>query len=97
MNKNDGGKRGSASNRYGGKSSFSKSKPALPKRAQGPKKAKPTVAKAADANPEKPAKKANQAPKRQKAEGEMRLNKYIANSGVFSVIDGYIFFYCFIV
>lgn len=84
MNKNDGGKKGSASNRSGGKSSFSKSKPALPKRAQGPKKVKPTVAKAADVNPEKPAKKANQAPKRQKAEGEMRLNKYISNSGVCS-------------
>ncbi|HEU4496365.1 MAG TPA: pseudouridine synthase [Flavobacterium sp.] len=84
MNKNDGGNRGSASSRSGGKSSFGKSKPPLPKRSQKPKKAKPETAKAPNADLQKPAKKANQAPKRQKAADEMRLNKYISNSGVCS-------------
>ncbi len=84
MNKNDGGNRKSASNRPGGKSSFGKSKPPLPKRSQKPKKDSATPEKAKVSDTGKPAKKANQAPKRQKAEGEMRLNKYISNSGVCS-------------
>jgi 23S rRNA pseudouridine2605 synthase len=90
MNKNDGGNRRSASNRPGGKSNFGKSKPPLPKRAQGPKKDKPT-AKATENAPVKPEKKANQAPKRQKAADEMRLNKYISNSGVCSRRDADIY------
>lgn len=90
MNKNDGGNRRSASNRPGGKSNFGKSKPPLPKRAQGPKKDKP-AAKATENAPVKPEKKANQAPKRQKAADEMRLNKYISNSGVCSRRDADIY------
>lgn len=58
-------------------------KPAMAKRAQGPKKAKPAPVKAEEPSA-KPAKKANQAPKRVKEKDEMRLNKYIANSGVCS-------------
>ncbi|TPD68332.1 pseudouridine synthase [Flavobacterium microcysteis] len=87
MNKNEGGNRRNASNRPGGKSSFGKSKPPLPKRAQGPKKNKPAV----DAAAEKTEKKPNQAPKRQKAADEMRLNKYISNSGVCSRRDADIY------
>lgn len=58
-------------------------KPAMAKRAQGPKKAKPAPVKVEEPSA-KPAKKANQAPKRIKEKDEMRLNKYIANSGVCS-------------
>ncbi|HEX9979599.1 MAG TPA: pseudouridine synthase [Flavobacterium sp.] len=64
----------------------SESKPALPKRAQGPKKDKP-AAKAADKAPQRPAKKPNQAPKTKSNPDEIRLNKYIANSGVCSRRD----------
>ncbi|WP_306565557.1 pseudouridine synthase [Flavobacterium lindanitolerans] len=91
MNKNEGGNRRNASNRPGGKSSFGKSKPPLPKRAQGPKKNKPASFKAADSASEKTDKKPNQAPKRQKASDEMRLNKYISNSGVCSRRDADIY------
>jgi len=62
----------------------------MAKRAQGPKKAKP-VAKAAEAASDKPAKKPNQAPKRIKEKDEMRLNKYIANSGACSRRDADIY------
>lgn len=48
-------------------------KPALPKRAQGLKKAKPSFSK-----------KTNQTAKRPKEKDEIRLNKYISNSGVCS-------------
>jgi 23S rRNA pseudouridine2605 synthase len=67
-----------------------KPKPAMAKRAQGPKKAKPTV-KAAEPVSDKPAKKPNQAPKRAKASDEIRLNKYISNSGVCSRRDADIY------
>jgi 23S rRNA pseudouridine2605 synthase len=59
------------------------SKPALPKRAQGPKKVKPTT-KTPELAANKVEKKPNQAPKRPKVADEIRLNKYIANSGVCS-------------
>lgn len=62
----------------------------MAKRAQGPKKAKP-AAKAAEAAAEKPAKKPNQAPKRIKEKDEIRLNKYIANSGACSRRDADIY------
>jgi 23S rRNA pseudouridine2605 synthase len=58
-------------------------KPAMQKRAQGPKKVKPTT-KVAEEEAQKVAKKANQAPKRPKEKDEIRLNKYISNSGVCS-------------
>lgn len=95
MNKNDGGNKRGASSRAGGerKSSFSKPRPAMAKRAQGPKKDKSVSAKSkADAETAaKPAKKANQAPKRQKEKDEIRLNKYISNSGVCSRRDADIY------
>src|SRR6476620_1762180 len=68
----------------------SASKPPMAKRAQGPKKAKP-AAKAAAAAADKPVKKPNQAPKRLKEKDEIRLNKYIANSGVCSRRDADIY------
>jgi len=79
---------GSGTNRT--RPNSNKPKPAMAKRAQGPKKAKP-VAKAAEPVSDKPVKKANQAPKRAKAADEMRLNKYIANSGVCSRRDADIY------
>ncbi|RVT79551.1 rRNA pseudouridine synthase [Flavobacterium sufflavum] len=70
--------------------SSNKPKPAMPKRAQGPKKAKPST-KAAEEAAKKIEKKPNQAPKRAKAKDEMRLNKYISNSGVCSRRDADIY------
>lgn len=62
----------------------------MAKRAQGPKKAKPIV-KAVDTAPVKVEKKANQAPKRPKVKDEIRLNKYISNSGTCSRRDADIY------
>ena len=62
----------------------------MAKRAQGPKKVKPAV-KAAQEEAEQKLKKQNQAPKRQKASDEIRLNKYISNSGVCSRRDADIY------
>ncbi len=63
----------------------------MAKRAQGPKKPKPTVASATSAAAAKPERKPNQAPKRAKSPDEMRLNKYISNSGVCSRRDADIY------
>lgn len=65
-------------------------KPAMQKRAQGPKKVKVNT-KAAEIAVEKVDKKPNQAPKRAKAKDEIRLNKYISNSGVCSRRDADIY------
>ena len=62
----------------------------MAKRAQGPKKVKPAV-KAAEEEAAQKLKKQNQAPKRQKAADEIRLNKYISNSGVCSRRDADIY------
>lgn len=78
MNNNSG-----RSNRSASSNRKTTPKPAMAKRAQGPKKAKPAAAKAEPVS-DKPVKKPNQAPKRIKEKDEMRLNKYIANSGVCS-------------
>jgi len=74
--------------------SSTKPKPAMAKRAQGPKKEKP-AGKAADA-PNKvkagrPAKRPNQAPKVKANPDEIRLNKYISNSGACSRRDADIY------
>jgi 23S rRNA pseudouridine2605 synthase len=91
MNNKEGNnkKGGAGSNRT--RPHSSKPKPAMAKRAQGPKKAKPTAKAAAEPVSDKPAKKPNQAPKRQKATDEIRLNKYIANSGMCSRRDADIY------
>lgn len=94
MNNSGGNKRGGSKSNTGrpsgNKSAKNGSKPALPKRAQGPKKAKPTVADAADKS-NKVAKKPNPTAKRPKNSDEIRLNKYISNSGVCSRRDADIY------
>ena len=72
-----------------GRTERSAAKPAMQKRAQGPKKVK-TIIKVADTN-DKVEKKPNQAPKRPKVKDEIRLNKYIANSGACSRRDADIY------
>jgi 23S rRNA pseudouridine2605 synthase len=74
--------------------SSDKPKPAMQKRAQGPKKEKPAaktadkpVGKAAGRPPKKP----NQAPKVKANPDEIRLNKYISNSGACSRRDADIY------
>ncbi len=62
----------------------------MPKRAQGPKKDKP-AAKTADKPTGRPPKKPNPAPKTKSNPDEIRLNKYIANSGVCSRRDADIY------
>ncbi|MCD0464036.1 pseudouridine synthase [Flavobacterium sp. ENC] len=84
-NNNRGGSRPNSS-----RSNSNKPKPAMQKRAQGPKKVKPAV-KAAEEEAAQKIKKQNQAPKRQKAADEIRLNKYISNSGVCSRRDADIY------
>ena len=83
------------SNRSGGRANSSrpnsnKPKPAMQKRAQGPKKAKPNT-KVAEVVTDKVEKKPNQAPKRPKVKDEIRLNKYISNSGACSRRDADIY------
>ena len=63
----------------------------MAKRAQGPKKPKPSVPSASTASAAKPERKPNQAAKRAKSPDEMRLNKYISNSGVCSRRDADIY------
>jgi 23S rRNA pseudouridine2605 synthase len=76
--------------RVSSRTNSNKPKPAMAKRAQGPKKTKP-VSKTVPSEEEKKPKKPNQAPKRAKAADEIRLNKYIANSGVCSRRDADIY------
>ena len=84
MNNKEGNNKRSGS----GRPSSNKSKPAMAKRSQKPKKTEA----AAKAKPvEEVAKKPNQAPKRQKASDELRLNKYISNSGACSRRDADIY------
>jgi 23S rRNA pseudouridine2605 synthase len=90
MNNKEGNNKRSGSRPNSSRPSSNKPKPAMAKRAQGPKKDKPnTKAEAAATN--KVEKKPNQAAKRPKAADEIRLNKYIANSGVCSRRDADIY------
>jgi 23S rRNA pseudouridine2605 synthase len=84
MNKKEGNNKRTSS-----RPSSNKPKPAMAKRAQGPKKVKPKTVTPAEAA--KPERKPNQAPKRPKVEDEIRLNKYISNSGVCSRRDADIY------
>ena len=84
MNNKEGNNKRSGSSRP----SSNKSKPAMAKRSQKPKKTE-TAAKAKPV--EEVVKKPNQAPKRQKASDELRLNKYISNSGACSRRDADIY------
>lgn len=84
MNNNGGNSKRTGSSRP----SSNKPKPAMDKRSQKPKK---KVADKPKVEDEKIAKKPNQAPKRAKASDEIRLNKYISNSGVCSRRDADIY------
>ncbi len=86
MNNKEGNNKRGGSRPNNSRSNSNKPKPALPKRAQGPKKVKPEVKAAQEAAAEK-FRKQNQPAKRQKASDEIRLNKYISNSGVCSRRD----------
>ena len=88
-NKEGNNKKGGASNNRTRPNS-NKPKPAMAKRAQGPKKVKPN-AKPTELAVGKIEKKPNQAPKRPKNADEIRLNKYISNSGVCSRRDADIY------
>ncbi|MEP6930198.1 MAG: pseudouridine synthase [Flavobacterium sp.] len=90
MNNKEGNKDRGGSRPNSSRSNSNKPKPAMQKRAQGPKKVKPAV-KAAEEEAAQKLKKQNQAPKRQKAADEIRLNKYISNSGVCSRRDADIY------
>ncbi|AOC94366.1 MULTISPECIES: pseudouridine synthase [Flavobacterium] len=90
MNNKEGNNKRGGSRPNSSRSNSNKPKPALPKRAQGPKKVKPEVKAAQEAAAEK-FRKQNQPAKRQKASDEIRLNKYISNSGICSRRDADIY------
>ena len=90
MNNKEGNNKGGGGRANSSRPNSNKPKPAMQKRAQGPKKVKPAV-KAAEEEAKKLEKKANQAPKRPKVKDEIRLNKYISNSGVCSRRDADIY------
>ena len=87
MNKNEGNNKRGGSRPNSSRPSSNKPKPAMQKRAQGPKKVKPTTS---DAAPKKVAKPVNNVPKPLKSD-DIRLNKYISNSGVCSRRDADIY------
>ena len=90
MNNKEGNNKRSGSRTNSSRPNSNKPKPAMQKRAQGPKKVKiNTTVAAVDAA--KVEKKPNQAPKRPKVKDEIRLNKYIANSGACSRRDADIY------
>ncbi|MFW0738313.1 pseudouridine synthase [Flavobacterium sp. N502536] len=90
MNNKEGNNKRGGSRPNSSRPNSNKPKPPMAKRAQGPKKVNPAVKAAEEAKAEK-VKKQNQAPKRQKAADEIRLNKYISNSGVCSRRDADIY------
>jgi 23S rRNA pseudouridine2605 synthase len=90
MNNKEGNKKGNGARPNSSRPSSNKPKPAMQKRAQGPKKVK-TTTKIVPVATDKIEKKPNQAPKRPKVADEIRLNKYIANSGVCSRRDADIY------
>ena len=90
MNNKEGNNKKSGPRANSSRPNSNKPKPAMQKRAQGPKKVKVTT-KVADIATDKVEKKPNQAPKRPKVKDEIRLNKYIANSGACSRRDADIY------
>lgn len=92
MNKKEGNSNRSGSRPNSSRPSSNKPKPAMAKRAQGPKKAKPTTTDdTASKRTQKPAKAvSNNTPKPLKSD-DIRLNKYIANSGMCSRRDADIY------
>ena len=92
-NKRSSSSRPSANKPTRGTAERSGAKPAMAKRSQKPKKETPAkgVKSEKGGKPEEVVKKPNQAPKRQKASDELRLNKYISNSGACSRRDADIY------
>jgi 23S rRNA pseudouridine2605 synthase len=90
MNNKEGNSNKSGARANSSRSNSNKPKPAMQKRAQGPKKVK-TNTKVAEVATDKVEKKPTQAPKRPKVKDEIRLNKYIANSGACSRRDADIY------
>lgn len=90
MNNKEGNNNKSGGRANSSRPSSNKPKPAMQKRAQGPKKAK-VDPKKAEIEANKVVKKPNQAPKRPKVKDEIRLNKYISNSGTCSRRDADIY------
>ncbi|MGK0295285.1 MAG: 23S rRNA pseudouridine2605 synthase [Ulvibacter sp.] len=90
MNNKEGNNKKSGARPTSSRPSSNKPKPAMQKRAQGPKKVKINT-KVAEVVTDKVEKKPNQAPKRPKVKDEIRLNKYIANSGACSRRDADIY------
>ena len=90
MNDKQGNNKGSGARTNSSRPSSNKPKPAMQKRAQGPKKVKINT-KVAEVVTDKVEKKPNQAAKRPKVKDEIRLNKYIANSGACSRRDADIY------
>src|SRR6478735_7617466 len=92
MNNRSNNSRGGSGRPAGsGRPNSNKPKPPMQKRAQGPKKAKPDTNKVPDTAPQKVEKKPNPTAKRPKVADEIRLNKYIANSGACSRRDADIY------
>jgi 23S rRNA pseudouridine2605 synthase len=90
MNNKEGNNKKSGARPTSSRPSSNKPKPAMQKRAQGPKKVKINT-KVAEVVSDKVEKKPNQAPKRPKVKDEIRLNKYISNSGACSRRDADIY------
>lgn len=90
MNNKEGNNKRSGARPTSSRPSSNKPKPAMQKRAQGPKKVKINT-KVAEVEANKVEKKPNQAPKRPKVKDEIRLNKYISNSGTCSRRDADIY------
>jgi 23S rRNA pseudouridine2605 synthase len=90
MNKKEGNNKRNSSKPNSSRPSSNKPKPAMAKRAQGPKKIKPATDSAVPKRTQKPAKPVNNIPKPLKSD-DIRLNKYISNSGVCSRRDADIY------
>ena len=90
MNNKEGNNKRSGSRPNSSRPISNKPKPAMAKRAQGPKKVKPTTKVEVTAK-DKVEKKPNQVAKRPKVADEIRLNKYISNSGACSRRDADIY------
>lgn len=90
MNNKEGNNKRGGSRPNRSRPNSNKPKAALPKRAQGPKKSKFSTNNTDEAA-QKTGKKPNPVAKRPKAKDEIRLNKYISNSGVCSRRDADIY------
>jgi 23S rRNA pseudouridine2605 synthase len=91
MNKNEGNNKRGGSRPNSSRPSSNKPKPAMQKRAQGPKKVKPTTEDAAAKKTQKPAKAVQNNVAKPLKSDDIRLNKYISNSGVCSRRDADIY------